>query len=232
MLAAVGYMLSNVCLRSLSDLDPVWVSCMKAIPTVVCCAPLVGRRVWNGQTVFPSWHTLGLTLLAGVLGQLVGNVGFQWSLGVIGIALAVPINLGAMIVAGAILGQRLLGDRVTPQMALASLVLMLAICVLSLGAATANASLQGSASAGQVSWLLVAGGVAANCLSGVAYSILGVVLRYTTNRHTPVTSLLFTIGLVGVVLLGMLSASRHSATELWTLSQPRWGVCWPPAFLT
>ncbi len=224
MLAAVGYMLANVCLRSLADLDPVWVSCIKAVPTVVVCAPLLLRRALSGQLIFPSLHLLGLTLLAGVLGQLVGNVCFQWSLGVIGIALAVPINLGAMIVSGAILGQRLLGDRVTPQMAIASLVLILAICVLSLGAATANASLQSPGSAGRASWLLVAGGVTANCLSGIAYSVLGVVLRYTSNRHTPVASLLFTIGLVGIVLLGSLAVSRHGWSELWTQSQPRWGV--------
>ena len=77
---------------------------------------------------------LVLTVLAGLCGQLAGNVCFQWSLGVVGIALAVPITLGSMILTGAISGTVVLGDQVTLEMIYASIVLILAICILSLGA--------------------------------------------------------------------------------------------------
>ena len=158
-----------------------------------------------------------MTVLAGLCGQIFGNVCFQWSLGVVGIALTVPITLGSMILTGAVLGRCLLGDRVTPQMAFASFVLFGAICILSLGAGRANASIQLAGS----SWWYVAGGVFAACLSGLAYSILGVVLRYASNRNTPLSSLLFTIGLVGVLVLGGISLARSDGLTLWNQSRPQ-----------
>ena len=220
--SAVGYMLANVCLRSLTDLDPIWVSCVKAVPTVVVLAPVLCLRVFSGQLIFPSLNMLGLTVLAGLLGQLAGNVCFQWSLGVVGIALTVPITLGSMIVTGALLGRLLLGDRVTAPMALASLVLILAICVLSLGAGMANASIRTPGTSHQTSWLWVASGVTAACICGLAYSVLGVLLRYASNRNTPLSSLMFTVGLVGMLVLGGLAVSREDWSSLWTKSQPRW----------
>jgi hypothetical protein len=72
--------------------------------------------------------------IASIIGQLLGNVMFQWSLGVVGIALAVPLTLGTMILSGALMGRIVLHEPVTVQMALSTVVLIGAIFVLSLGA--------------------------------------------------------------------------------------------------
>ncbi|MEO8498955.1 MAG: hypothetical protein ABI614_28155, partial [Planctomycetota bacterium] len=54
-ISAVGYTATNVCLRSVTDCDPVWVSCIKSIPTVVGVAPWLVVRWSRGERVFPPW---------------------------------------------------------------------------------------------------------------------------------------------------------------------------------
>ena len=80
MLSAVGYTAANICLRYASDLDPVWVSCIKAVPTLMATAPFMISQLRAG-TMFPSWRVFVIILLAGLVGQVGGNVMFQWSLG-------------------------------------------------------------------------------------------------------------------------------------------------------
>src|SRR5206468_1583530 len=113
-----------------------------------------------------------------LLGQIGGNISFQWALGQIGVALTVPLSLGGMILGAAILGRIFLYEPVTPKAALALAVLLAAICVLSVGAKQASISV---ADAPVPLWRLV-GGVAAACLSGIAYAILNVILRYCITR--------------------------------------------------
>lgn len=215
--SAVGYMLANICLRSVTDLDPVWVSQVKAVPTVVGVAPLIILRLIRSQPLMPSGQILTMIVAVAALGQLGGNVAFQWSLSVIGIAICVPLTLGAMIVSGAILGWTILGDRISRSMAMASTLLIVAIGVLSLGAPQANASMQHSPIASQPRVALVLAGVAAACFSGCAYSCLGVALRFASNRGTPVSSLLFVVALTGFVLLGAMVYARQQRFPTETL---------------
>jgi drug/metabolite transporter (DMT)-like permease len=113
------------------------------------------------------------------------------------------LTLGAMIVSGAALGSALLGDRVSRPVALASTVLMVAIVILSIGAPQANASIEGlSVQLSPTDWWRVVAGVAAACASGVAYSGLGVALRFASHRGTPISTLLLIVGTTGFVLLG------------------------------
>jgi drug/metabolite transporter (DMT)-like permease len=90
------------------------------------------------------------------------------------------------------------------------LVLIVAITVLSLGADDARLSminsLDGSESA--LDWWILAQGVAAATLSGLAYSVLGVVIRYGVTGRVSVSTTLFTISLVGIVGLGSWSLWR------------------------
>ncbi len=59
--------------------------------------------------------------------------------------------------------------------------------------------------------------VTAACLSGVCYSCLGVAIRYASNRGAPISSLLFTVGLTGFLLLGSVVRSRHGGFPWQTL---------------
>ena len=204
--SAVGYTAANICLRAVSHHDPVWVSAVKASPTVLLFGPWLVFDWLRGAGRLPSWRTIGALAVAALIGQLFGNVIFQWSLGIVGIALVVPLTLGAMIVAGAVLGRIFLREGVTLRMAIASLILITAIFVLSLGAGNASRHVLPPGSA--VSYWLVAAGVLAACLSGVAYALLGVVIRRSVTGRMSVAMSLVMVTTTGVLTLGPLAYAR------------------------
>jgi drug/metabolite transporter (DMT)-like permease len=146
---------------------------------------------------------LGILLIASLVCQLFGNVAFQWSLGIVGIALTVPLTLGTMIISGAIMGRVYLHESVTVRMAISLVILIAAICVLSLGAGEASSSILPATDSFSV-WIVVAG-VSIACLSGISYALLGVVIRYGVTGRVSVASTLVIVTLTGVVSLGSLS---------------------------
>lgn len=205
LLSAVGYTLANVCLRAATGIDPTWVSFLKSVPTIVLVAPWLAILAGRGETLLPSWRMLGLIAVAGAFGQLAGNVAFQWSLGIVGIALAVPLTLGTIILSGAILGRVFLRESVTLRMVGSIVILICAIFVLSTGAKAAYESITQAAGEGL---LLLLAGVGAALLSGVAYATLGVAIRYGVTAGMSQPTTLMTVALVGVVMLGALAARR------------------------
>ena len=177
-------------------------------------------------------------MLTGALAQLGGNVMFQFSLGIVGIALAVPLTLGAMILTGAILGRFVLHEQLTWRSVSSMVVLILAIGVLSLGAGEAQASLDAldNALEGEHRFV-VAQGVAAAVLSGVSYALLGVVIRKSVSGRVPLPTTLFIISVVGAVGLGVMSIARIRIEGLIETRAVDWqmmvlaGVCNAFAFL-
>ncbi len=206
LLAAVGYTAANVCLCAVAHCDPVWVSCVKAAPTVIIFSPWLLVLWKRGEPILPTMRVLGILLFASLVCQLFGNVAFQWSLGIVGIALTVPITLGAMIISGAVMGRVYLHESVTTKMALSMVVLIAAICVLSLGAGEASSSILDAATSQSLGVIMA--GVAVACLSGVSYSLLGVVIRYGVTGRVSVASTLVIVTLTGVVSLGALSLAK------------------------
>lgn len=219
LLSAVGYTAANVCLRAATDSDPIWVSAVKAVPTVVIFGPYLAWRAAKALPIGPDPKALWLLAAAGLFGQVGGNVAFQWSLGVIGLALAVPLCLGMMIVFGAWLGWSLLGERVTWRTIVSMVVLLAAVSILSLGAPGAQASLD-TAAASQP--LRVIAGVAAACASGFAYALLGVAIRHAARHGAPTASSLVTVGVVGVLSLFPLSLTRLSLADMAATSAHDW----------
>jgi drug/metabolite transporter (DMT)-like permease len=205
LISAVGYTAANVCLRAATNCDPTWVSCVKSIPTIVLVAPWLLILASRGERLLPSWRMLGLLAAAGAFGQLAGNVAFQWSLGIVGMALAVPLTLGTIILSGAVLGRVLLRESVTPRMVGAIVILICAIFVLSTGAQDAYESITRTA---DESVLLLVAGVGAALLSGVAYATLGVAIRYGVTAGVSQPTTLMTVAVVGLAVLGALSMQR------------------------
>jgi drug/metabolite transporter, DME family len=134
LIAAVCYTLANIALRSATHLDPVWVSAVKALPTLLVVLPLVGLRVARAQQVAISRRQLGAVIATGMVAQIFGNVGFQWALGILGMAISVPLVLGAMLISGAVIGRVMLGEPARLQTLLAIAVLLAAVLALTTGA--------------------------------------------------------------------------------------------------
>lgn len=208
--SAVGYTVANTFLRAVADCDPIWVSAIKAFPTMVFVGPWMLVLAWRGVKVFPDAKTLGVLIAAGLVGQLGGNVLFQWSLGIIGMALTVPLCLGTIILGGGLLGRFFLNEPLTLRTLVSIAVLIVAISVLSLGADDAHLSVVGSQGelGSSLDWWVLAKGVAAAALSGLAYSVLGVVIRYGVTGRVSVSTTLFTISLIGIISLGSWSFWR------------------------
>lgn len=204
--SAMGYTMANACLRAVSHCDAVWVSCVKAFPTVAIFGPIVLWRCLRGREAMPPGRPLVALIAVSIICQLFGNVVFQWSLGIVGMALAVPLTLGMMIVAGALLGRLFLHESVTIPMALSTAVLIAAMFVLSWGAQEASQTVVGGRSA-PVAWLVVAG-VGAALGSGVAYALLGVVIRYAVTDRISVLMTLVSVTLTGVIVLGGAALGR------------------------
>jgi drug/metabolite transporter, DME family len=226
--SAFVYTCANAFLRAVDDCDPVWVSAVKAV------TPVLAVMVAHGKKVLPPPPMLAAIAAGGLIGQLGGNISFQWALGQIGVALTVPLSLGGMILGAAILGRIFLAEPVTPKAVLALALLLAAICVLSLGAPDAGHAVTRQ---NVPLWQLMAG-VAAACLSGTAYAVLNVILRYCITRGCPLPTTLFTVSIVGLLVLSLLSWLRigHSGIAATTGTQLSLmllaGVCNTVAFLS
>jgi DME family drug/metabolite transporter len=203
--SAVTYTGANSFLRAVNDCDPVWVSAIRALPTVVILGPVLLVLAFRGRRVLPTARFAVLIVIGGLCGQLGGNICFQSALSIIGVALAVPLTMGGMIVAAAILGRVFLAEPLTPRALLAIGVLLAAIGVLALGANDAGRAMSAS---GELSAWRLAAGVAAGCGAGVFYSILNAVLRYCVVRGAPLPTSLFLVSAAGVVTLGSLAWLR------------------------
>jgi DME family drug/metabolite transporter len=202
--SAAIYTASNSFLRAVNDCDVVWVSAVKAMPTVVFMAPWLWLMIRRGEPLFRSWRVVGMVAAAGLGGQLVGNVSFQFALSELGVALTVPLTLGGMIVSASILSRLFLHEPITLRAASALAVLLIAIMVLSLGAEEAGAAVSPETAQGPRIVLAVAAGG----LCGLAYSILNVVIRYGVVRGMPLPTTLFIVSLTGIVSLGAVSWLR------------------------
>ena len=218
--AAVGYTLANIALRSVSDCDPVWVSCIKAIPTLVIATPIVWW-IQRGRHPLPAPRVIAALVVASLVGHLFGNVVFQWALGVIGIALTVPVTLGSIIVFGTLMGGLLMNEPVTRRTLTAVVMLTIAVFVLSLGADDAYQSVTQSVDA---PWWLVAAGVGGAVMCGASYAFLGAVIRYGVQRRVSVMFTLFVVSLVGSTSLGALSLLRGGIDVMASYSAAQYGT--------
>lgn len=212
LLAALGYTACNLCLRAVHDVDPFFVSTVRAIPTILMLAPIVLVRPLQGLPLLPPVRIMAVLALAGLGGHVCGNSAFQYSLGIVGVALSVPLCLGSMIFGGAMLGRIVLNEPVTPRMALGLSLLIAAIFVLSGGAQQAGAAM-GRESMTTHTPQQVALGVAAACSSGVFYAIMGAVLRHATRGQSTLTQSLTIVSTVGLVGLAGASYWSVSAAE-------------------
>ncbi|MGY8769818.1 MAG: DMT family transporter [Pirellulales bacterium] len=224
LLSAVGYSAANVFLK-MSERDglaPVWVSFVKAIPTVAIYAPLVLWQLNSGKITYPTRKAFIILAIASVTGHLFGNVAFQWSLGIVGVAMSVPLCLGMLILGGAVLGRMFLHERISRQSGVSILVLILAIVVLSFGAGEANQAVQTSKQPG-TPWIVL-GGVICACLAGLSYAALGAAIRYGVAGKTSVMMTLVIVCGTGMLALGPLCLLTPGISEMQQTKLPQLGT--------
>ncbi len=218
--AALGYTIANLCLRYLTvDHDVAWVLCIKETVAVAVLGPWLAQQALRGRPSLPGGRTLLALAALGLLVQLGGNLPLIWSMGVIGLAVAVPISLGINLVGSAILGQILLGERVSLQSGSAILLLIVSVVFLTTGAGKANDAITiTSQTATGPAWVALA--VAAPCLAGMVFSVLNIAIRRTITRGVPLAAIAFLIPVMGTVALAPLSLGRHGLDGLLATPTP------------
>ena len=98
---------------SLMKCFPTWAICNKELITVLAIGPWLLVQAWRGRSGFPRGRPLAMLIAAGLGTELIGNIGVQWGYEVVGLSVMVPGYTGCMLVASALLGGVLLGERVS-----------------------------------------------------------------------------------------------------------------------
>lgn len=219
-LAAVGYSLANICLRWLTNLDPVWVSFLKAIPTVVLFAPIAIWQVRTERSPMPKASSIFILIVAAIISQLLGNAMLQWSFGIVGVAMSVPLCLGTMIVVGVMISKWLLEEFLTRWQRWGTASLVLALITLSLAGRGAVQSVVEDSSG----WLLIGAGIVAPMLAGTSYAFLSVAIRRGVSGEVSMFMTTSLICAVGMGILGPLSLYTSGLEEIGLTTWPQYGV--------
>ena len=74
----------------------------------------------------------------GLATELIGNIGTQWGYSIVGLAVMIPATTGFLLVATAVFGAVLLGERVSARNAAALALLIVALIVLGYGISQAS----------------------------------------------------------------------------------------------
>lgn len=219
LLAAVGYTATNICLRSVTNIDSAYVAFIRSIPTLLLVLPLLMVRTAQGQSlVAPKTHVFWL-VVTGVFTQIFGNVLFQWSLGIIGLALSVPLVFGSMIIGSAVIGAVVLKEPIRKSTSGAIILLLAAVTILTIGAQNGI----GPTKLNPQQMGLVTLAVVGNMISGFAYSALGAVMRRGMKAGMSTEMTLLLLSLVGLISLGSWSLVRVGPDYMLQLSSGDYG---------
>jgi drug/metabolite transporter (DMT)-like permease len=156
---------------------------------------------------------LGFLVLLGLIGQFGGNLNLQFAFATLGLTITIPTVFGFILVASALLGRLVLGERVSARSVAAIGLLIAAMVLLGLGAGAANRSVGDQARA-MVGPGWVALGIGAACLSGVCYALLSTGIRRVVSPAVPPAWVVFVTTSVGLVAMGAISVYRLGMPRL------------------
>jgi len=243
--AAAAYSIANMALRQLAHTDggtgwDMWVAGTKAFPTFFIAVTLIAWRRLNGLHSFAEWSFVWPIAVAAVFNQLGGNLPFQMSLRVIGLAVSVPICFASIICSGAVVGRIVLGDQVSTRSAISMGLMVAAIIFLSSGASSRKTAPvspaavtedipQAESSALPTALDSVAGpgvavGVLLSIISGLCYGITGVYIRKAVRSHMPVAATLFLFSSAGFLILVPSSLLLLPISEISSTSPEDWAT--------
>lgn len=220
--SALAYAVTNILLRELAqDTNAALVTCMKAVPTFFLACAMIGADLARRQFVMPAANTVLMLVTTALIVQFAGNLALQGAFGMIGLALTIPLSFGTLIVASAVMGRVWLLEPITSRMLLSMTLLVISIALLTLGAEESTGLPAASGGAIAPSWS-IAMGVLLACVSGVAYSLIAVVIRSAT-RQTSVAVILLVVSVVGIATLAPTAIAQMGLAELWQTKPTTWG---------
>ena len=227
--SALGYTGANICMRQLAALhaDETWVICNKELVTVVLVGPWLLYRAFCRLPILPPKRLLAILVLVGLTVQLGANLGVQWALGIVGLAVTIPAIFGVMLTASAVLGRVFLLEPVSQRSATAIGLLLASLVLLGLAAGVAAERKDGSAGQSALDepgLLLVILAVGAACLAGAVYAVLTTTIRHLVTQATPPSTVVFVTTLMGVLSMAPLSVYRLGTQSL--LQTPPKQVAW------
>jgi drug/metabolite transporter, DME family len=221
--AALGYSAVNVYLRDLTSRgDPAVILCVKELVAVVLVGPWLAWQAFRGRPAL-SWSKPLMALAAiGFVMHMAGNLPVLWAMTVVGLAITVPTALGVNLVSAAALGWVVLGERVSARSVAAIALLMVAILLLSTGAAAANESMAASIAGTQHGTLWAGLAVGFCCFAGVTYSALGIGVRHAARGGVSIAAIAFIVPAMGALGLAPLCLWRHGAESLTAIPWADW----------
>ncbi len=234
LLAAISYSVTNLALRSwqaaLVELPGnLWISGTKAFPTALIASVLLVIAVRSGKTVIPGKKVVGVLIVSALLMQFGGNLGFQVSLKLIGLAISVPIVFASLIVSGAVAGRTILGDAVSIRTFISMGLMVVSIGFLSAAAhstdSSSNSDLATQAADAIISSRLIGPvtlGVIVALISGLSYGLCGVVIRRVVRGQVPVATTLFIFSLTGLLTLCPISLAQLGFDGISRISNEDW----------
>jgi DME family drug/metabolite transporter len=234
--SALLYTCTNIGLRDVAHLDVFWVSCLKAVPTLAAAGLIVAYDLsQRGRGVLPSRRAMLGLLLTGVVAHLGGNVAFQWGLGIVGLAAAVPLTFSMILVCGALLGRFWLGEAITLRAIAAMAVLTVAFVCVSVHTESVAMRPVVDVPHNAATTALAVGVV---CFSGLAYSLLGASIRRTVTGTASMSAVLLFVSIPGIVGLLPIAVARLGWSGIAATSPRDWavsllaGVCNAVAFFS
>ncbi|WP_339731425.1 DMT family transporter [uncultured Gimesia sp.] len=219
LLSALAYTAANIALREAAvdnNADwAIWISALKSIPATIVGWVLVAYRGSQGLPALPPRRLVIPLILTGLVMQFGGNVMFQWSLSLGGLAFTVPLCFATLLTTGALLGRIFLDEPITYRMFVSMLILTAAIVLLSLGAHQAEESVYEHMEHHSSSMSTVALTIFVACFAGCAYGTGGAVIRGSVRGELSISATLVLISTTGLVCLTSVAVYRLGFSIFW-----------------
>jgi drug/metabolite transporter (DMT)-like permease len=180
-------------------------------------------RRCRGLRVFPAKSEVGILLGVGLAVQLVGNLGSFWTMGKVGLVISIPTISGSQLLACALFGWLILGERVSFRTDVALGALLVALILLGFGAQAARDSLDSSGTTEAMVVLAVGVSLAV----GVVYAVMSIAMRRSMNASVEKCAILFLISGMGVSTMWPLSFYREGLPAM--LATPPRALTWMAA---
>ncbi|MCA9076851.1 MAG: DMT family transporter [Planctomycetaceae bacterium] len=225
MISSIAYMTANLGLRSvagghesMSDVDwAIWVATNRVFPVVTTAWTVVAIRALRGLKALPPAKIVLPLIATGLFMQWGGNVGFQFALSRVGLAITVPLTFATVLLSAAIVGRLVINDPLTPYTVWAMVAMMGAVTVLSQGTERATAAM-----VQQSDIMTIVLGVGTACLAGVAYGSGGVMIRRCVTGDISQSAVIAVLSSTGFISLGSASLWRIGLDKLLETPVDQW----------